>query len=63
MPLQEKKVFLRDPRPAMTTEQKNRHLSAKLAGAPHAKRKLVRIERIEISASGWYVYYRTGSAD
>jgi hypothetical protein len=58
MPLQEKKVFIRDPRRAMTTEEKNRHLSAKLAGAPHAKRKIV---RIEISASGWYVYYHAGS--
>lgn len=63
MPLQERKAFIKDPRPNMTTQEKNMHLSAKLAVAPHAKRRIVRIERIEIGASGWWIHYRTGSPE
>ena len=61
MPLEEKKAFIRDPNLNMTMEQKNKHLSAKLAVAPNLKRKIVRIERIEIGGSGWQIHYRTGS--
>ncbi len=61
MPLQEKRAFINDPKPDMSTEEKNLHLSAKLAVAPHAKRKIVWIERIEIGASGWWIHYRVGS--
>jgi len=61
MPLEEKKVFIKDPDLDMTMEQKNKHLSAKLAVAPNLKRKIVRIERIEIGGSGWRIHYRTGS--
>jgi hypothetical protein len=62
MPLQEKKAFIKDPQENMTTTEKNMHLSAKLAVGPNANRKIVRIERIEIGASGWWIHYRTGSA-
>jgi hypothetical protein len=62
MPLQERKAFIADPKEGMTTREKNMHLSAKLAVAPHANRMIVRIERIEIAASGWWIHYRTGSA-
>ncbi len=62
MPQQEEKVFIKDPESAVTPEQRNKHLAAELTGAPLAQRTIVRIERIEISASGWYVYYRAGSA-
>ena len=51
-----------DPDPDMTIEQKNKHLSAKLALTPNSKRKIVRIKRIEIGAQGWQIHYRTGSA-
>jgi hypothetical protein len=61
MPLQEKKVFIKDTSTNMSIEQKNKHLSAKLAVAPNLKRKIVRIERIEIGGSGWWIHYRTGS--
>ena len=63
MPLEERRAFIKDPRPNMTTREKNLHLSAKLAVAPHAKRKIVSIQRIEIGASGWWILYRTGSPD
>jgi hypothetical protein len=62
MPLQERKAFVKDPKENMTITEKNMHLSAKLAVAPHANRKIVRIERIEIGGSGWWIHYRTGSA-
>jgi hypothetical protein len=58
MPLVEKKVFIRDPDLDMTMEQKNKHLSAKLAIAPNLKRKIFRIERIETESSGWRIHYR-----
>ena len=61
MPLEEKKAFISDPNLCMTMEQKNKHLSAKLAVAPNLTRKIVRIERIEIGGSGWWIHYRTGS--
>jgi len=62
MPLQEKKVFIKDPKENMTITEKNMHLSANLAVAPNANRKIVRIERIEIGGSGWWIHYRVGSA-
>ena len=62
MPLDEKKAFIKDSTESMSIREKNQHLSAKLAVAPHVNRKIVRIERIEIGASGWWVHYRTGSA-
>ena len=62
MALQEKTVFLADPKADMTPEEKNLFLSAKLAVAPNGKRQIVRIERIEIGGSGWRIVYRTGSA-
>jgi hypothetical protein len=62
MPLVERKVFIKDPKTNMSIRDKNTHLSAKLAVAPHAKRKIVRIERVEIGGSGWYIYYRSGTA-
>lgn len=43
MPLQDKKTFIVDPRADMTIRDKNLHLSAKLAIAPLANRKIVRI--------------------
>lgn len=61
MPLQEKKAFIKDPNQDMTIDEKNIHLSAKLSLAPYVHMKIVRIERIEIGASGWWIFYRTGS--
>jgi hypothetical protein len=61
MPLEERKVFIEDEKPDMSFEDKNMQLSAELAISPNAKRKIVRIERIEIGASGWWIYYRTGT--
>lgn len=59
MPLQEKKSFIQDPELDMTPEDKNMYLSAKLAIAPYKKMQIVRIDRIEIGASGWWITYRT----
>jgi|APFre7841882630_1041343.scaffolds.fasta_scaffold12790_1 hypothetical protein len=61
MPLQELKVFIEDEKPDMSFEDKNMQLSAELAVPPNSKRKIVRIERIEIGASGWWISYRTGT--
>ncbi|MGD8254938.1 MAG: hypothetical protein PVJ11_05755 [Syntrophobacterales bacterium] len=57
---EEKKVFIQDPRENMTTREKNMHLSAKLAVAPNANRKIERIDRIENGGSGWQIHYHTG---
>lgn len=61
MPLREQKAFIHDPNPNMAMKEKNMHLSAKLAVAPYVNMKIVRIERIEIGASGWWIHHRTGS--
>lgn len=63
MPLEERRAFIEDERPNMTYEEKNQQLSAELAVAPNAKRKIVCIDRIEIGASGWWITYRVGSPD
>jgi hypothetical protein len=63
MPLEEKKTFVEDPKPNITTEEKNRHLSYMLGTAPHHGRNIFRIERVEIGASGWWIHYRTESSD
>lgn len=63
MPLQERRAFIKDPERNMTTREKNMHLSAMLSVTPNTIRKIVRIERIEIGASGWWIYYRTGSPE
>ena len=61
MPLEEKKVFIKDPNPDMSIRDKNMHLSARLAFAPNVNRKIVRIDRIEIGAFGWWITYRVGT--
>ncbi|NWG75068.1 MAG: hypothetical protein HXY24_10760 [Rubrivivax sp.] len=61
MPLQERRSFIEDPEPDMTPEDKNMHLSAILALAPYKNMEIVRIDRIEIGASGWWITYRTFS--
>jgi hypothetical protein len=61
MPLEERKVFIEDQNEDMSFEEKNMQLSAELALPPNSKRKIVRIERIEIGASGWWICYRTGT--
>lgn len=61
MPLREEKYFIPDPRPNMTAEEKNIDLSANLALVPYRTMQIVRIDRIEIGASGWWVTYRTFS--
>jgi hypothetical protein len=60
MPLQEKKAFLEDPEPDMSIRDKNMFLSAKLAVAPYRNMKIVKIQRLEIGATGWWIHYRTG---
>ncbi len=52
MPLDEKKTFVKDHGPNMTTEEKNRHLRYMLGVAPHHEQNIFRIERVEIGASG-----------
>lgn len=59
MPLKDKESFIEDPEQDMTTEDKNTFLSAKLAVAPYKKMQIVRIDRIEIGASGWRLIHRT----
>lgn len=61
MPLEERKVFIKDQKADMSFEEKSMQLSAELALPPNSKRKIVRIDRIEIGASGWWIYYRTGT--
>ncbi len=61
MPLKDRESFIEDPEQGMTTEAKNAFLSAKLAVAPYKKMQIVRIDRIEIGASGWRITYRTYS--
>ena len=63
MTLEEKKTFIEDPKPNMTTEEKNGHLSYMLGLAPHHARNIFRIERVEIGASGWWIHYRTESPE
>jgi hypothetical protein len=63
MTVQEKKTFIEDPRPNMTTEEKNRHLAYMLGVAPHYAQNIFRIERVEIGASGWWIDYRTESPE
>lgn len=58
MQLKEDDIFIPDQRPDMTYEEKNSQLSADLAVAANRKRKIVRIERIEIGATGWQIIYR-----
>lgn len=61
MALEEKKAFINDPEADMSTREKNEFLSAKLNLAPHVNRKISSIQRVEIGASGWWIFYRTGS--
>ncbi|MBK8276346.1 MAG: hypothetical protein IPK92_11000 [Nitrospira sp.] len=61
MPLEERSTFIWDDKPDMTFEEKNRQLSAELGIAPNSKRKIVRIDRIEIGGAGWRITYRVGT--
>lgn len=61
MSLKDNTRFVKDKRPNMTIREKNMQLSATLATAPHVKRKIISIERIEIGGSGWRIHYRTGT--
>ncbi len=63
MAVQERKTFIDDLKPNMTREEKNMQLSDELRVARHARRNIVRIERVEIGASGWWIHYRTGSPE
>lgn len=58
MKLTEDKVFLHDPRPNMMTEEKNLFLSAQLATAPNRSLNIVRIDRVEIGSTGWWITHR-----
>lgn len=61
MPAQDRLAFIADPKPDMTTREKNEHLAARLALAPHVTRLLVSIQRIEIGDQGWRITYRVPS--
>ena len=61
MPIQDRQGFIKDARPNMTYQQKNGQLGAALQNPPWARRKIIRIDRIEISAQGWRISYRTGT--
>ncbi len=63
MPLDERSAFIWDERDNMTFEEKNRQLAAEVGVAPHSKRKIVRIDRIEIGGTGWKITYRVGTPD
>jgi len=63
MRFMEKKVFIEDSRPNMSTEEKNQMLSTELRVHPHDKRNIFRIERVEIGASGWLIRYRAASSE
>ena len=58
MNVEERKTFIEDPKPDMTREEKNRHLSYKLGVAPQNEQNIFRIERAEIGAAGWLIHYR-----
>ena len=45
----------------MTYEEKNQQLLSGIGDYSNSKRKIVRIDRIEIGASGWWITYRVGS--
>jgi len=60
MPLKDQSAFIKDERPNMTIREKNEQLSVTLATSPNVKRKIIKIERIEIGGSGWRIHYRTG---
>lgn len=63
MQLQEKRAFIEDEKSEMSFEEKNLQLSAILATGPNSRRKIVRIDRVEIGASGWWITYRIGMPD
>ena len=63
MTVEERKIFIEDPRPNMMREEKNTHLSYMLRVAAYANQNIFRIERAEIGASGWWIHYRTDSAE
>lgn len=63
MPLIEKDAFILDEKEDMTFEEKNRQLAAEVGVSPHSKRKIVRIERMEIGGTGWKLIYRVGTPD
>lgn len=63
MPLDEQRAFIEDTSLDMSFEDKNLQLSAVLAIPPNSRRKIVRIDRIEIGASGWWITYRVGRPD
>lgn len=63
MPLDERNTFIWDDRSDMTFEEKNLQLSAELGLSPNSKRKIVRIDRIEIGGAGWRITYRVGAPD
>lgn len=49
---------IKDPRPNMTSEEKNLYLSAKLATGANSTRDITRIERYQSgTTTGWRVYY------
>jgi hypothetical protein len=63
MPLDEKRAFIEDTKLDLSFEDKNLQLSAVLSVAPNSRRKIVRIDRIEVGASGWWITYRVGGSD
>jgi hypothetical protein len=62
MILKESKSFIEDPKPGMSIEEKNRYLSAQLAQDPSAKMTIVRIDRMETVATGWWVTFTAKAA-
>lgn len=57
MALQERTIFIKDPRPGMTKQDKNIYLGAQLALAPLLDLSIVQIKRVESNAPGWSVVY------
>lgn len=61
MPQEEKKAFIKDKSPDMTTRERIVQLSAALAKAPNVNRNIVRIERVTEGTQGWNIFYWSGS--
>ncbi len=59
MVLKEVRAFVEDPKQEMSAEERNLFLSARLVQAPYSTMSIVRIDRMETAAKGWWITYKT----
>jgi hypothetical protein len=57
MVLKEVRAFVEDPMQEMSAEEKNLYLSARLVQVPYSTMSIVRIDRMETAAKGWWITY------